>query len=164
MITSTFLRHLFMDQRGSFAVETALITPLLIALTFGTFEIGTIVARQHQLQSATSEAATIALAAAQGATLEIETLREILADSTKVPTDNVVITRFYRCGDSATTVADPDACAAKSGSGTSTASASTVVMSSYLRIVLTDEYTPIWKHIGVGDRMNFHIERTVMLS
>lgn len=157
MTAGKFLRLLAADRRGSFVIEMAIIAPILLTLAFGTFEIGTMVARQHQLQSAAGEAESIALAAAQGATVEIKTIRGILANSVNVPPENVVITRFYRCGDSATTVTNLDACAGKSPTGTP------LIVSSYLKIDLHATYSPIWTEFGLGEPVRFDVERTVLL-
>ena len=40
------------DERGTMAIETALITPLLALMALGTFEVSNIVSREQQLQSA----------------------------------------------------------------------------------------------------------------
>lgn len=147
------------DQRGSFVIEAAIIIPILMTLAFGTFEVGSIVARQHQLQSAASEAAAIALAANQGVEVKIDTIRDILATSVDVPKSKISITRFYRCGDSATTVVDEGICQSKSTGE----DAAQPVVTSYLRIDVRDQYTPVWQKFGIGKPIDFRIERTVML-
>ena len=38
------------------------------------------------------------------------------------------------------------------------------VVSSYLRIEVTDSYTPVWKDFGIGDTINYDVERTVQVS
>lgn len=65
------LRHRLLrivdDRSGSFAIETAFVAPALILMTLGIFEIGTIIARQHELQSVANESEIIILTTNQGA-------------------------------------------------------------------------------------------------
>ena len=56
-------RTLLRDARGSMAIETAIVAPVLAMLSVGGFEVSAMVARQTELQSAASEAEGIALAA-----------------------------------------------------------------------------------------------------
>ena len=66
MTTPAFATRLLRCARGAFAIETALVAPLLALMSIGTFEVGTMVSRQQELQSAASEAESIILAAAGG--------------------------------------------------------------------------------------------------
>lgn len=144
--------HLIRDRSGSMAIETAIVAPVLILLALGTFEVSTIVSRQHELQTAASEGEVIAMATAEGAVTTTETIKDIIQTSVDLTDDQITITRFYRCNDASATVGDPDNCAEDD------------VVSSYIRLDLTDTYTPVWTQFGVGSPVTFDVERTVQLS
>lgn len=140
------------NRKGSMAIETAIVAPVLVLMALGTFEVGSIVSRQHELQTAASEGELIALATASGATTDINTVKDIIKTSVDLTDSQIDITRFYRCNDSDVTVTNPDNC------GTDD------VISSYIRVDLTDTYTPVWTDFGVGSPITFDVERTVQLS
>lgn len=134
------------------AIETAFIAPLLATLALGSFEIGSVVSRQHELQTAASEGESIALAASAGATVEIATLEDILETSMNLEDDQVDIAMRYRCDDVDelhTTIASCDEDA---------------TISSYVRIDLTDTYDPVWTSFGVGGPIDLSVERLVQIS
>ncbi|NVD43847.1 TadE/TadG family type IV pilus assembly protein [Qipengyuania atrilutea] len=177
MIGLSIVPALLRDKTGSFAIETAFAAPVLITLALGTFEIGSIVSRQQELQSAALEGETIALAVNQGAEIEVSELEAIIRDSVGLTDDQVTIERFYRCDADAGTVADPLLCntadedaeidpamsAATADGETGEAEAEPIV-SSYIRIRLQDTYTPVWTNFGVGEPLEFNVDRSVMLS
>ena len=53
------LRRLAADQRGSMVVETAIITPVLVLMSLGTFQVSKLVARQAVCSSSAGAAPTI---------------------------------------------------------------------------------------------------------
>lgn len=134
------------------AIETAIVAPVLVLLALGTFEVGTIVSRQHELQTAASEGEVIAMAAARGASTEISTIKSIIRESVGLSDSQIAISRFYRCNANTSTVTDPDSCGEDD------------IVSSYIKLDLTDTYTPVWTEFGVGGPINFDVERTVQLS
>lgn len=140
------------DQRGSMAIETAFVVPLLILLTLGMFEVSTIVSRQHEMQSAAAEVEVIALAAASGATTSVEQVKDIVKASIDLEDDQIKVTQFYRCNDSESTVANKDMCDEDD------------VVSRYLELELRDTYTPTWTEFGVGEPFKFEVDRVVFLS
>ncbi len=146
------LTNLLRNTRGTMVIETAIVAPVLILLALGTFEVGSIVSRQHELQTAASEAEIIALAAAQGATTQTSTIKQIIRTSMNLTDNQVTISRFYRCNASTTTVTTSSSCG------------SADVVSSYIRMRLQDRYVPVWTQFGVGAPINFVVERTVQLS
>jgi len=143
---------LFSENRGSMAIETAIVTPVLVLLGLGTFEVGNIVSRQHELQSAASEGEIIALAAAQGATTDLTRVKDILKVSVDLSDDQIAVSRFYRCNAATTTVTTTDSCAEDD------------IVSSYIKLDLSDSYTPIWTEFGVGSKVDLDVERTIQLS
>ena len=162
-----FARKLARDERGAFTIEVAIIAPLLATMSLGAFEAGSIVSRQLELQSAVQETETIALAVNSGASIETSELKAILKKSAGVQDNQIVISRFYRCGAATKTVSDPKFCVVAvefSEEGTGAEVTKDPAVASYLSIQLKDTYTPTWTKFGVGDPVNFDIHRTVMLQ
>lgn len=145
---SAFLR----DRRGSIAIETALVAPVLAVLALGSFEVGSLVSRQHELQTAAAEGEAIALAAASGATVELATISDILETSLSLDEDQITLTRQFRCNAETTMRSAPSQCDEDD------------IVSSYVRIVVTDTYDPVWTDFGVGAPIALNVERTVQVS
>lgn len=151
MIMAKRIHALLRDLRGSMAIETAIVAPVLVLMALGTFEAGTIVSRQHELQSGAAEGEIIAMAAAQGAVTNADQISEIIADSLNLPANKVTVTRLYRCDATGNRVSTKDNCPPKS------------VITSYVNIVINDTYTPVWTQFGVGGPVNFQVNRMVLL-
>lgn len=152
MIVRRFIKAWMHDSCGSMAIETAIVAPVLVLLALGTFEASTLVSRQHELQSGAAEGEIIAMAAAQGATTNVDEIRTILADSLSLPADKVKVERLYRCDDGATQVSTPTDCASEA------------VITSYVKILIEDTYTPLWTQFGVGGPVDLAVERMVVLT
>ena len=61
----SMLTRLLSDRAGAMTIETALVAPILLTLSLGGVEAGSMVARQSELQSAAAEALNIVQAAPQ---------------------------------------------------------------------------------------------------
>ncbi|MFN4114520.1 MAG: TadE family protein [Sphingomonadaceae bacterium] len=146
------LRAVVIDSTGSMAIETAFVAPVLAVLALGTFEVGSVVSRQHELQTAASEGEAIALATAAGAVVEIQTIEDILKTSLGLEDDQVSIVRRFRCNAETTLRATANQCAEDD------------VVSSYIQLTLTDTYVPVWTRFGVGGPIDLNVERMVQLS
>lgn len=160
----SMLRKLYRDKRGSMAIETALVAPVLMALAMGGFEVSAMVARQSELQSAAAEAAAVARAVIPDTTEKQNTVRDIVATSVcngtsptiseagaaTCETATVTITPKYRCGivDDYTTVSN---CPSDTEY-------------QFISVTIQDNYTPLWTQFGVGTAMNFNITRTVQIG
>ncbi|NBW76631.1 MAG: pilus assembly protein [Sphingomonadaceae bacterium] len=142
-------RCLRRNKRGTVAIETAFVAPVLVLMSLGAFQISTIVARQSELQSAMDEAQAIALATDPDTPEERLTLQQVIMASTDLPATNVSVTEAYRC-DGANVYVTANTCA----QGTRVAS--------YVKIQITDSYTPVWAEYGVGNALNFDQSRYVM--
>lgn len=143
---------LLTDERGSMAIETAFVAPMLIIMTLGTFEVGTIVARQHELQSAANEAEIIIMATNVGATVEISEVEEILRDSVGLSSDRISVEREFRCNLLNGKTKDKGNCP------------SNAIVSEYITLQMTDSYTPTWTAFGIGKAINFSVDRSVQIS
>jgi len=144
--------RLVLDQRGSMAIEVAFLAPVLLVMSLGAFEVGSMVARQTELQSATAEAAAIVRAATPATADERTAIRDVLATSASLTTDKVSVVEIYRCNDSAAYVTNRDTCA------------SGAVVNKFIRISIADTYQPLWTRYGVGSDMAFNVVRTIQVG
>jgi Flp pilus assembly protein TadG len=149
------------DSKGAVAIETALVAPLLILMSVGGFEISEMVARQHELQGGASEATAVALAANQGTETDVNTLKELLVSSLDVSANDVTVTKIFRCDADNTYVALASDCDGANDEGRK---ARRKQVSTYVRIEITDTYTPTWSKIGVSGPLTYEVERTIQLS
>lgn len=138
--------------KAAVVIETAFVTPVLITLALGGYEASRIVSRQHELQTGAAEAEAIVLAANQGATTNTTTLKTILENSLGLQSNQITVGKLYRCGTNNTLAVDTSNC----GTGQD--------VSTYVRLRLTDTYTPAWTQFGMGSTLTFNVVRTVQLS
>lgn len=151
-MTFALVRRVGRDSRGSMAIETALVAPTLIMMTLGIFEVGTVVARQHELQSAANESEIIAIATNRGAETDLDQVKAIIRNSVGLDVDELTVTQSYRCGTASQLVASASDCAEDD------------VISTYLNIDISESYTPTWTAFGVGRPLDLSVERTVQIS
>jgi Flp pilus assembly protein TadG len=151
----TILARLRSDTRGTITIETAIIAPVLVLLGLGSFDVSEMVSRHSDLQSAAAEAEAIVQAAVPTDSAARDRVRDILKTSIDPddsnPNDSETVTEIYRCGTGAYQTALPT-CA----TGTK--------LSTYIKIVLTNSYTPNWTSFGVGHRIDYSIVRMVQIS
>lgn len=150
---SGVLRRLARNKRGSVVIETAIVAPMLVMMSIGTFEVSRMISRQHELQSGVSEATSIALAANMGAETQTTELKNILKESLDLDDNDVSVVKLYRCNVSSEMRSSANGC-----------DGSNDVLSTYVRITLTDTYSPVWSHMGVAGDFNYSVTRTVQLS
>ena len=146
------LRSFRRDQRGTVVIEAAIVAPMLALLGLGAFQVSQAVARQHELQTGADDAASMALAGWKNDAAQVTALKSVLKTTLHLTDAQVTITHKYRCG---TTVAYVDV---------KTACPAGTLVTTYLRIALTDTYTPTWTDFGVGRPINYNVTRTVVLS
>jgi len=148
----TLLENLSGDSKGTMAIETAFVAPLLIFLSIGSFQVSTMVARQSELQSAAAEAAAIALAKPPESHNDLTVVRDIMKSSTGLTNSDVTVSLKYRCGSATARVDSPGTCASSDPVWT------------YMRIQLTDTYVPIWTRLGIGSNVELAVDRAVQIS
>jgi Flp pilus assembly protein TadG len=139
------------DAQGTMMIETALVAPMLVLMSVGSFEASQMFAREAELQTAASEASAIALASKPDTQAKRNTLRDVIKTSTGLTNSNVTVTAMYRCGTSTTYVATDSGCG-------------TQKVSNFVQIYLTDTYTPGWTHVGIGGAVTYRVTRYVMLN
>lgn len=140
------------DARGTMAIETALVAPLLALMALGTYDVSNVVSKQQDLQSGASEATQIILAAADGSGVSSDKLHDIIQSSLGLTSDQVVIEQKFRCDVTASLV-DSDAGCDK-----------TKPVYEYVKLTLTDSYTPLWTNFGVGQTIDYTVVRTVQTA
>jgi hypothetical protein len=139
-------------SRGAMAVETAVVAPVLALMSIGTVEIGTMVSRQQELQSGASEAESIILAAAGGTGTDSDTIEEVIEESLGLPDEQVSLEQRFRCNVENELRSDASACS------------TTAPIYRYVRLELSDSYTPVWARFGVGHAFDYDIERTIQVE
>ena len=152
MIWRTLARGLCCQQRGTVAIETAIVAPVLLLLSLGAFEVSSLVARQGELQSAANEGETIALTFADGATTDLATIKNILKSSIGLTSDQMTLSMQYRCGVDEVLVQTDEECDPGD------------IVSTYVQLHLTDQYQPLWTSFGVGKPITMDITRRVQVS
>lgn len=136
------------DNRGTMAIETALVAPVLLLLSLGAFQASEVVARHNELQSAVGEASTAVLAVTPTTDGELTTLKNVVAASTNLPSNKVTLTYKYRCGEATAYVNSPSGCSD--------------FYSTFVEIVLSDTYTPVWAQYGITGPINLSVTRYVI--
>jgi len=151
MILRNLSWRLGRDQRGSMALETAMITPLLASMALGAFDVSMMVSREQHLQSAANEASEIILAAAGGSGISSGDLDTILESSLNLQ-NKITIAQQFRCGTTTTTTTTLPTCA------------SGQQLYRYVTVAVADSYVPLWTKFGVGHTINYNISRTVQIG
>lgn len=154
MAVRHFFRSVLGNQAGSTVIETALVLPPLLALSVGSFEMSRIIARQADLQKAANEASDIVRAALPDTESKRTTIKSVIMASTGLPTEKVTIALAYRCSANSNYSDNVNSCS--SGESTN----ATV----YIKLVMTDTYTPIWQSYGMGSSMNYSVTRYVQIG
>lgn len=139
------------DDRGALAIESAIVAPVLILLAIGVFQVGTMVSRQQELQSGASDVTAIILAAASGPGTSSDDIKTVVKSSLNLTDSQVTLQQRYRCGAANALVEDPESCA----TGTQ--------VYEYVRLQLTDTYTPLWAKYGVGAPFTYTVNRTIQI-
>ena len=166
----SLLRTLRGDARGSALIETAFVAPVLILMSLGGVEVANMVKRQHELQNAASKAAEIMMAAHPEDQAALTTVMQQLAATIQADTgltttaigssvepdetkNNVayVMTR-YRCGNATNFKKADTGC-------TDSPNAEHFVV-----FLLRDRYTPVWNDFGLGDDLQFRVEKSVQIG
>lgn len=147
-----FTTALLRDRRGTMAIETAFVAPLLLIMAFGGFEVSYMVARQSELRTAAAESVALVLSAEAGSALDVATIEDILETSTGLDDDQVTITEKFRCDDEADFVDTRAECDPAA------------VISGFLVLEMNETYSPKWTEFGIGDDVEFTVERTVQVS
>ena len=146
------IAHLLRDERGAMAIETVVVAPVLLLMALGTFEVGSMVSRQQELQSAAAEAEGIILAAATGSGTDSAVIESVIETSLGLSSDQVTLEQRFRCN-TATEL---------SSSGASCSTDEPIYQ--YVLLAVTDDYTPVWSRFGVGSPISYNVRRTIQVQ
>ncbi|WAT18418.1 pilus assembly protein [Aurantiacibacter sp. MUD11] len=152
------------DDRGSMAIETAFVAPVLLILALGGFEVSTMVARQTELQSAAAEAAAVVRAAAPETSNERNTVRDILATSLCGSTDPTIVEGAATCGTVSVAVTPTYRCGTSTAYTNTADSCGSVTEYKFILLEIEDRYDPIWTEWGVGAGFDYYVSRTVQIG
>jgi Flp pilus assembly protein TadG len=148
-------RRLAPAQDGAVTIETAIVAPLLVLLALGGFDASEVVARQTELDSAAAEGAAIVRAKAPATAADRDAIRNVIKTSIDPnntdPHETVTVSEIYRCGTAASYV-------------TSQSCGSGVKVSTYIKLEISDTYSPAWTNFGVGDDVHYTVNRIVQVS
>jgi Flp pilus assembly protein TadG len=143
------------DARGTITIEVAIVAPVLILLGLGSFDVSQMVSRQSDLQSAAAEAEAIVQASPPTDSAARDKVHDILKTSIDPddtnPADTETVSEIYRCGGGAYVTAKPT-CATGDK------------LSTYIKVELTNTYTPSWTAFGVGEPIDYSVVRTIQIS
>lgn len=145
-------KNLLRDECGAMAIETVIVAPVIALMALGTFEVGTIVSRQQELQSGASEAEGIILAASNGSGADSDEIEAVIEESLGLAPDKVSLEQRFRCNVANTLVTAASACDPDEP------------IYHYIRLQVIDTYTPIWTRYGVGSPINYRVDRTVQVQ
>lgn len=145
-----FIESLAGRQDGVAAIEFCLTLPLMLALTFGVYDVSRMISARIDFQQAVSEGAGLAIA--QPPQITTVPIRAAVASAAKVPASQVSVTVELRCNDVAMpadtlTCADPDDERAR-----------------FVSISVRGSFVPTWTHFALDRTINMRVARTVRVQ
>lgn len=152
------------DDRGSMAIETAFVAPVLLMLALGGFEVSQMVSRQTELQSAAAEAAAVVRAAAPENLSERNTVRDIVATSLCGNSDPSVVEGAATCGTVSVSVSPVYRCGTSTTYTSTAGTCGTAAEYSFIQVDIADSYVPIWVNYGIGSGFDYFVSRTVQIG
>lgn len=144
------LSRLGTDRPGAVLVETAIVGPVLILMSLGAFEVGSMVARNSELVGAVAEAQSMVLAVDLDTQEKRDQLKDLIADSTGLSPEAITVEEAFRCNGAQNYVAAYADCS--SGDR----------VSSLIRIEVVETYEPLWTKFGVAKPLEYRIDRHVI--
>ena len=153
-----------LDENGSMAIETAFVAPVLLVMALGGFEASSMVARQTEMQSAAAEAAAVVRAVAPETASDRATVRDIVATSLCGKTQPVVTDGQATCGSVTVNVDPVYRCGTATAYVTAAGTCGSAAEYQFIKIDLTDTYSPIWAEWGVGSAVTYDVNRTVQVG
>jgi len=142
---------LYRDDRGAMMIETAIVAPVLVLMSMGAFQVSQVIARQTELQGAMAEASAIAMTALPTTSTQRAAMKSVNVPSTELTAQQGLVTEAYRCGSATTYVTSADQCVSTK-------------VANYVKIELNDTYTPAWTEWGIGEPIQFNVDRYVMIN
>ena len=161
------LSKLRADDNGAMAIETAFLVPVLATLSIGGFEASQMIARHGELQSAIAEASAIVQASPPETDSERNVVEDVIEASTGLADNEVNLEVVYRCGVEEEFVQSKATCLGEDATDDNDEDEggyTTEEISTFIRIRIQDDYTPEWVNYGIGDTIEYDVQRTVQVS
>lgn len=152
MRLSRLFARLRTDSKGAVLIETAIVGPVLIIMSFGAFEVGSMVARYSELVGSVAEAQSMVLASEPDTQQERDQLEDLIADSTGLPVEKIAVEPVFRCNGAEDYVTEYASCSAGDR------------VSSLVKIQVADTYTPLWTKFGVSKPLEYQVDRYIMFK
>lgn len=143
-------RSLLRRDDGVAAIEFCLSLPIMLALTFGVYDVSRMISGRIDLQQAVTEGAGLAIA--QPAHVSTGQIRTAVATAAGVPASQVAVTMQLRCND----VVMP--------SGTTGCASSSEERARFVSISVRGNFVPTWTHFAVDRTISMQVTRTVRVQ
>lgn len=145
-----FIVSLTGRQDGVAALEFCLTLPIMLALTFGVYDVSRMISTRIDFQQAVSEGAGLAIA--QPPQITTAPIVAAVASAAKVPSSQVSVGVQLRCNDvampaGAVTCASPDDERAR-----------------FVNISVSGTFVPTWTHFAVDQAIEMQVNRTVRVQ
>ena len=146
----TFIGSLASHQDGVAAIEFCLTLPIVLALTFGVYDVSRMISARIDYQQAVSEGAGLAIA--QPPQITTAPIVAAVASAAKVPTSQVSVGVELRCND-VTMPAGTTACASADDE-----------RARFVNISVRADFVPTWTHFALDRTINMRVTRTVRVQ
>jgi Flp pilus assembly protein TadG len=144
------LKSLGRRDDGVAAIEFCLSLPLMLALTFGVYDVSRMISGRIDLQQAVSEGAGLAIA--QPANATTGRIRTAVATAAGLPESRVTVSMELRCND----VVMP--------SGTTGCASASEERARFVSITINGNFVPTWTHFAVDRTVAMQVNRTVRVQ
>lgn len=143
------LRGLRRCDRGVAALEFCLTLPILMALTFGAYDVSRLVEQRIDYQQALAEAGGLAIAQ-PALSINYDYMKSVIAEAADVPTTAVSVTRELQCdGVVVTTLICPE-------SGDQRAI--------FVTMSVSGIFEPSWRHFSVDRDVPVRVTRVIRVQ
>ena len=145
-----FADSLARRQDGVAAIEFCLTLPIVLALTFGVYDVSRMISARIDFQQAVTEGAGLAIA--QPPQITTAPIASAVASAAKVPTSQVSVTVELRCND----VTMP--------AGTPTCASPADERARFVNISVRGDFVPTWTHFALDRNIDMRVARTVRVQ
>ena len=137
-------------QDGVAAIEFCLTLPIMLALTFGVYDVSRMIAARIDFQQAVTEGAGLAIA--QPPQINTGSIVTAVAAAAKVPANQVTVSVQLRCND----VVKP--------AGTQACASPNEERARYVNISVRGSFVPTWTHFAVNRTVNMRVTRSIRVQ
>lgn len=137
-------------QDGVAAIEFCLTLPIMLALTFGVYDVSRMISARLDFQQAVTEGAGLAIA--QPPQITTAPIAAAVASAAKVPLSQVAVSVRLRCNDVEMAV------------GTLTCASPDDERARFVNISVRGAFVPTWTHFALDRTINMRVARTVRVQ